>query len=56
MSELKLNNVLDFINKGEKDKTNNIKNNNAIINSPFNQKNNLKNKRAENKIKKIIRN
>ena len=52
MSELKLNNVLDFINKGEKDKTNNIKNNNAIINSPFNQKNNLKNKRAENKIKK----
>ena len=52
MSELKLNNVMDFINKGERDKTNNNKNNNAIINSPFNQKNNLKNKREENKIKK----
>ena len=52
MSELKLNNVLDFINKGKKDKTDNNKNNNAMINSPFNQKNNLKNKREENKIKK----
>ena len=52
MSELKLNNVLDFIDKEENDKTNNNnKNNNVIIYSTFSQKDNLKNQRAANKIK-----
>ena len=51
MSELKLNNVLDFIDKEEKDKANNNKNNNVIIYSSFSQKDNLKNQRAANKIK-----
>ena len=51
MSELKLNNVLDFIDKEEKDKANNSKNNNVIIYSSFSQKDNLKNQRAANKIK-----